>query len=55
MLLVAGERFSLVWFSLRADCLSQKMAEDVAEDLRKMGFRVRSPLEMAKCGRVRLF
>jgi hypothetical protein len=28
----AGERFSLVWFSLGAHCLSKEMAEDVAED-----------------------
>ena len=29
------------------------MAEDVAEDLRKMGFRVPSPLEVANCVRAR--
>ena len=38
---------------LGAHCLSKEMAEDVAEDLRKMGFRVRSPLEVANCVRAR--
>ena len=43
----------MVWFSLGAYCLSKEMAEDVAEDLPEMGFRVRSPLEMANCVRAR--